>query len=644
MEWRTTLRRDGPAEHSSKRSVGPVAVVQISNGECSLVLRVPPLLCAAEKQGPEEYCRHVRLDMLHLLHDPLVIKAGVGILADKKKFERDYEDCIAGPIEGCVDLVALQQHALDNGWLDHSGEHPPQSLRAMALCHAGLTLEKDVNIATSDWESTAPLSSAQIAYAADDAHASFAIFVGMIERIHRTSAARELSTAAGLRSLGEHEPQPPEILIDNLVDVEPRGTSRRAKGATAGKQDEPTTRFVERAISAYDCRKMPYYDNIRVHGPDGRLLFTIDRRKADWYVRKKQLATVTEWRVPPPNGHQQDPTQFLVGQPQAIQLTFTPDLNRFCDLSVRRDMDYFKREKENRCVVCGVSGQIIRVAVVPLMYRKHLPASYVAYNSYDMLLACPQCFAKINFLYDRERELIAREYGFPLATNRRPVADSSAASDSGSETNEQFRTIQQHRRVVNDLMKYAAALLRADEHSGEEEQRPSGKQRRKSNGAGWMPAKRREELQSFVQGHVRGYTFTVDPEEQRVVGDDPLSLAALRVVSRANLHQVVSRKIQEAFPPESGDKEVTCDSHPAFVVRTLMAKFPVAGDHLGRTPDHAVGDFIYRWRKLFVEKLRPRFLPLGWDPKEGILTTGNSPEPGQCETDSSALHGEIPSV
>ncbi|PWU87415.1 hypothetical protein C4B63_92g108 [Trypanosoma cruzi] len=155
-------------------------------------------------------------------------------------------------------------------------------------------------------------------------------------------------------------------------------------------------------------RAKPYYDNIFVYDAEMRLVFTVDKSKAEWYVYKKGLGKVIEWRETAV-----EETQKTEKEIAAIQLNFSPDLSKYNDAHIRRNLDYFRQAKENQCVVCGEKKDLVRFAVVPLAYRKYFPSVYMSHNSYDLLLLCTVCFARARRLYDEERRRVAVDFGVP---------------------------------------------------------------------------------------------------------------------------------------------------------------------------------------------------------------------------------------
>ena len=289
----------------------------------------------------------------------------------------------------------------------------------------------------------------------------------------------------------------------------------------------------------FEGRKSAYYDNIKVFGPTGDLLFTVHRNKAFWYL-DRNLAIVVGRREPPvnpllpsqaPEGNnlgddglgvapqsqlttapsrvdpvptQQDRSNSSMkkllkqGSPMpptdrsrvddvtAIRLFFQPNLDRE-DEQYRPPKEYFQSDKHDRCVVCGSfyctaedpgdradpaaaratdeAAGMVRFFVVPIAYRKYLPPTYVKHNSYDVMLLCVKCMPRATQLYDREREVIARETGIPLnprsgkLLHHAGVATSSASSTSSGTTDDVAR-LAQLRREVHVAVKAAGALIK----------------------------------------------------------------------------------------------------------------------------------------------------------------------------------------
>lgn len=562
MEWTTkTQLPDGgteeqqTAERSAKsrprRVVGPVATVQLSTYSCTIVVKWLHLhaLCTGslthsihdpyaawsltwpgyrrgQRCNPAALLQEIHDDVLRLIQDGSVFKVGVGIHGDEVKLHRDFPQVA---LRGAVDLAELADACLPDLIADRSSCAEGQeaalvrtdSLRSLKnLCAAltGRELGKDMAVVLSDWGGChGALTPLQLDYAAEDAEASYDICVAtlkgggfMLDSGDADDAhARPWTTVKGLdcREVLSCCTTAPMTVVPRVAAEVSRELAARsaddalavcalsgALAAAAEAGDEP--RWCK-------GRERPYYDNINVFNPDMQLIFTVDKAKAEWYVTKKRLARVVEWRTSTGaivHEAEKDAFDAISGEPEglemaAIQLSFAPDFARYNDAHIRRNMDYFKQPKENICVVCGGGGSLVRFAVVPLMYRRFFPSVYMSHNSYDLLLLCPRCFAASRMLYDRLRHRVADDFALPVthlrgkeqeeyacavdamaerladssavyeeAQRRRRVGANDAERDSEMHPRLRLRGMQdylalmQHREVLDRIFSFAKAL------------------------------------------------------------------------------------------------------------------------------------------------------------------------------------------
>lgn len=96
-------------------------------------------------------------------------------------------------------------------------------------------------------------------------------------------------------------------------------------------------------------RNKPLYHNCYLQAPDGEILCTCDRKKAEWYLTKG-LGEVIE------------------KEPLTVRLKFEPSGRALGQVG-----QYYTQIKINQCVVCGTSDKFIRKNVVPREYRKYFP-------------------------------------------------------------------------------------------------------------------------------------------------------------------------------------------------------------------------------------------------------------------------------
>lgn len=142
---------------------------------------------------------------------------------------------------------------------------------------------------------------------------------------------------------------------------------------------------------AYSSRTTPFYHNCHLEAPDGELLCTCDRKKAEWYVKKGRGIVIEEEPV------------------FTVRLNFEP-----AGRSVGEVGEYYKCVRENRCVVCGKTQELLRKHVVPTEYRKFLPGFMKSKTSHDVLLMCVHCHQISNISDLKMRQLLQGECDAPL--------------------------------------------------------------------------------------------------------------------------------------------------------------------------------------------------------------------------------------
>jgi len=173
-------------------------------------------------------------------------------------------------------------------------------------------------------------------------------------------------------------------------------------------------------MEEFSCKK-PVYDNMRMYDPKGRLLSTISKKKANWYINKK-LAT---WA----NDHH-----------TAIRLNFEPkgggdgsDGASSPSFHGEKASDalYLKSNKANRCCCCGSEEHIRRHYVVPIAYRRQFPSQFKSHLSSDIVIMCGHCHIACNQYYQqRMKELedecdVDKNTGLPVPHEPPYLVDSS---------------------------------------------------------------------------------------------------------------------------------------------------------------------------------------------------------------------------
>ncbi|PIK36013.1 putative exonuclease 3'-5' domain-containing protein 2 [Apostichopus japonicus] len=357
-EWTTS-------DHSQKAN--PVALLQLATPKGLCVLfRLCKIRGHKELQG-----------LGKILNDRSILKVGVGILSDAKKLAQDY----GFSTKGCIDLRHLALRHLPRGHSVTGG-----SLAELARVCLNYDLDKLSGIRCSNWDSH-DFTPEQVRYAAMDACVGLAIFYELVT-----------SKLPG-GSHGEVDWWSVSALCQGLVDAKFKGTfmshicndkNHNGKGKKKKKEVQTLEQLREKPLSkVYIARKEPLYDNCKLVSPDGTLLCTCDRGKAEWYVNKDIGEIVTE-------------------DPLVVQLKFKPRG------IPGPDREYYLQEKSNMCVVCGRTDSYIRKNIVPHEYRRHFPDYLKKHSSHDILLLCVECH-QCSWTFDSTlRYKLAEEYDAPI--------------------------------------------------------------------------------------------------------------------------------------------------------------------------------------------------------------------------------------
>ena len=252
--------------------------------------------------------------------------------------------------------------------------HKAEGLGKLSKSILNVELDKDWRIRCSDWE-IENMSSVQVDYAAKDAFVAIEIF-------------RKLYTSIRAGSMDPHSIR---RFCDNYTDItfknklaqmnlDPANETKLLK-VQKGNLKNNNTR-------GYTTRATPLYHNCQLQAPDGILLASCDRQKAEWYV-KKGLGVEIEGAAD-----------------YTVRLNFEP--------AGRAEADYYKAAKENRCVVCGETENLIRKNIVPHEYRKFFPKIMKEKTSHDVLLLCVTCHRNSNICDLKVRQKLEESCEAPI--------------------------------------------------------------------------------------------------------------------------------------------------------------------------------------------------------------------------------------
>lgn len=156
LEWKPNFTKGAPEN--------PVALIQIANNKVLLLLQVTAM---------QEFPSKLR----EFLANPNIIKAGVGIQKDAQKLYYDWKV----DIRSCADLTLLARTVDNDKW---KGKYSnPLGLARLVAAYEDRALPKG-KVTRSNWERT--LNEAQQLYAANDAHAGYAVYTRLMSMMAST--------------------------------------------------------------------------------------------------------------------------------------------------------------------------------------------------------------------------------------------------------------------------------------------------------------------------------------------------------------------------------------------------------------------------------------------------------------------------
>lgn len=337
----------------------PVALLQLAThrGLCALIR-----LCEM-KRIPSE--------LGDLLNDPAIVKVGVGPLEDAKLLKTDYNL----KVESTLDLRHLA---------DRCGIPGPYGMAKLAERTLGVKLDKHWRVRASNWEN-AQLTERQIQYAASDAHVAVELF----RKFSKQAVPRSLFTS--------HKKWLTNAIKELECFFDQRFFDKQSYPNKSKKKLLGTAKTNIEIKRSMVTRAKPLYDNCEMQAPDGELLCTCDRRKAEWYVIKDLAEIVSVHPV------------------YRIRLKFEPKGRAVGDVG-----KYYQIAKDNQCVVCGAKDSYIRKNVVPRDYRKHFPSVMKEHISHDVLLLCAPCHRTSNMHDENMRLSLASRCTAPYGTGDNP--------------------------------------------------------------------------------------------------------------------------------------------------------------------------------------------------------------------------------
>lgn len=397
-------------------------------------------------------------------------------------------------------------------------------------------------------------------------------------------------------------------------------------------------------VQKFSCKSLVYH-NCKIYANDGRLLCYCDRKKIEWYL-DRDLARLVE------------------DEPPAIMLLFEPK-GRPED----EDNEFYIQSKRNMCVGCGEDKHYLRYRIIPSCYRMHFPEHLKSHRSHDIVLLCVDCHEVAHAAAEKYKKLISAELGVPLFVHK--VSDSNQdqstlESSSDVDSKENGVSPLQLRTAAMALIRHGPRMppKRREElieivskYYGGRQINEEDLERALLVGMSPHEKRRLEKKKGVTLRHsVRGNSSLMvsngntESTYEQQDSDDKLSVTDIEVElqSRCNVRtnseiffsgkelssdSIVASKIKGNHMPESDflsksgnsligtSKSEHCSSTNVSskheLKYSLLGHGPhgkqVVDDLLIKYGEEGILHFCQRWRHVFVEAVRPRFLPGGWD-------------------------------
>ncbi|KAL2328352.1 hypothetical protein Fmac_021779 [Flemingia macrophylla] len=403
-------------------------------------------------------------------------------------------------------------------------------------------------------------------------------------------------------------------------------------------------------VQKFSC-KSPVYHNCRIYANDGRLLCYCDQRKLEWYLSRDLAKLVDE-------------------EPPAIMLLFEPK-GRPED----EGNDFYIQSKKNICVGCGEGNHYLRYRIIPSCYRVHFPEHLKSHRSHDIVLLCVDCHEVAHAAAEKYKRKIAVEFGIPLYLRRvvHPGQGTDEQIEERGVSPLQLRTaamallrhgprmpVHRHEELTEIVKKYYGGREISDKdleralqvgmtpHERRRFQKKSGLSFKHSTGTTATATVPEQDTHTGCTPRMSNVdTLKVDAHdgsyangETSEVNKEPLTRKDFGNSTLASVSAALNRNtitVETSDYDENSDTAVNVDngclSRRQANGHSYLSYPPARAEHnsklslLGHGPhgkqvvDHllkeygedGIREFCQRWRKIFVDAVKPRFLPAGWD-------------------------------
>jgi len=159
------------------------------------------------------------------------------------------------------------------------------------------------------------------------------------------------------------------------------------------------------------------YDSCELLNVDGSTLAFIERRRADWYIRKELATLVDDGMGDSPATPKEGGGGGATSIPTRVDDEQAKSQKRRIVLQLVRPArgggatQYNNMPKSNLCVRCGDTELLSKFYIVPRAFRQRFPEDAKSHSCHDVVLLCATCRRIVEPMYARLLKAQAREWG-----------------------------------------------------------------------------------------------------------------------------------------------------------------------------------------------------------------------------------------
>ena len=249
--------------------------------------------------------------------------------------------------------------------------------------------------------------------------------------------------------------------------------------------------------------------------------------------------------------------KLVSNNPTTLQLLFEPSGRSERTQKDKEDDKFYTLTRKNECVACGKSENLHRYHVIPMLYRQYFPLNLKSHRSHDVLLLCFPCHEKANRYTQNIKDKLSIQYSIPKYTQTTTLT-----------------------RQLREYRKLARTIYKSNKIPEERIQFITNK------------------LFTFIfNNYTQLERFPVDMKELILEHtNERSSFTEQQFIDYILNNEEMRNKCLNYFQNvEVEERQVDC--HGKLVMEKVSDMYK----------------FIIMWRQAFVQNMKPKFMPEGWN-------------------------------